>query len=401
MTTNLKLEEPKISLIKEEGLKTDEFIVNIGPQHPSTHGLLRLVVSMDGELIKEVTPHIGYLHRSTEKIAENRFYHTFVPFTDRTDYISAMLMNWGYVLTVEKVAGIAIPERAEYIRVLIGELNRLSSHLLFYGTFGMDVGAFTPFLWGFREREKILDLFESLCGARLTYNYYRIGGVSHDLPAGWIDRLKNFLENFKGIYRELDNLLTYNVIFLQRTKDVGVLSKEKAIGWGCTGPVLRASGVDWDLRRDETYSIYKELKFDIPVGKNGDVWDRYWVHMEEMLQSIRIIEQCMAKLEALNERLPKLQVGSPEWKENAQFVIRTQSVLDVPAGEAYVRIESARGELGHYLVSKGGTKPWKLKIRSGAFSNLSVLPEISRGRLVADLIAVLASLDIVLGEIDR
>lgn len=388
-------------LEKEEGLKTEEFVVNVGPQHPSTHGLLRLVVTLDGEEIKDVVPHIGYLHRSTEKIAENRYYHSFVPYTDRTDYITAMLMNWGYVLTVEKVAGIAIPERAEYIRVLVGELNRLSSHLLFYGTFGMDVGAYTPFLWAFREREKILDLFEALCGQRLTYNYYRIGGVSHDPPKGWIANLERFLESFKKVYKELDDILTNNVIFLKRTKGVGILSKEMAIGWGCTGPVLRASGVDWDLRRDEPYSVYKDLKFQVPIGQNGDVWDRYWVRMQEMLQSIRLIEQCLAKLRDLDDKLSRFPVGGPEWKENALFLIRTQSVIDVPPGEAYVRIESSRGELGHYLVSRGGTKPYKLKIRSGAFSNLSVLPELCRGALVADLIAILASLDIVLGEIDR
>lgn len=393
--------QTKVTLDKEEGLKTEEFVVNVGPQHPSTHGLLRLVVTLDGEMIKEVVPHIGYLHRSTEKIAENRYYHSFVPYTDRTDYISAMLMNWGYVMTVEKVAGICIPVRAEYIRVLIGELNRISSHLLFYGTFGMDVGAYTPFLWAFREREKILDLFEALCGQRLTYNYYRIGGVSHDFPKGWVDRLEKLLENFKKVYKELDDILTYNIIFLKRTKNVGVLSKEKAIAWGCTGPVLRGSGVNWDLRWDEPYSVYGELKFEVPVGKNGDVWDRYWVRMQEMLQSVSMIEQCLAKLRNMDDKLSRLPTGGNEWKENAQFVIRTQSVLHVEPGEAYVRIESTRGELGHYLVSRGGTKPWKLKIRSGAFSNLSVLPEICRGVLVGDLIAILASLDIVLGEIDR
>jgi len=392
---------PNISLGKEEGLKTEEFVVNIGPQHPSTHGLLRLVATLDGEIIKEVVPHIGYLHRSTEKIAENRYYHSFVPYTDRTDYISAMLMNWGYVMAVEKVAGICNPMRAEVIRVLIGELNRLASHLLFYGTFGMDVGAFTPFLWAFRERENILRLFESLCGQRLTYNYYRIGGVSHDLPKDWVGNLQKWLAHFKQVYKELYDILTYNVIFLRRTKGVGILSKEQAIAWGCTGPVLRASGVDWDLRRDETYSVYKELKFEVPVGENGDVWDRYWVRMQEMLQSISLVEQCLAKLKELDDKLPRLQRGSAEWKENAMFVIRTQSVLQVEPGEAYVRIEAARGELGYYLVSKGGAKPWKLKIRSGAFCNLSVLPEITRGKLIADLIAILASLDIVLGEIDR
>lgn len=391
----------KVTLNKEEGLKTEEFVVNVGPQHPSTHGLLRLVVTLDGERVKEIVPHIGYLHRSTEKIAENRYYHSFVPYTDRTDYVTAMLMNWGYCMAVEKVAGICIPKRAEYIRVLVGELNRLASHLLFYGTFGMDVGAYTPFLWAFREREKILDLFESLCGQRLTYNYYRIGGVSHDLPRGWVEALKRFLENFKKIYKELDGILTYNVIFLNRTKNIGILPKEAAIAWGCTGPVLRGSGMDWDLRRDEPYSTYPELKFGVPVGTVGDTWDRYWVRMQEMLQSARIIEQCLEKLDGMNDQLSRLPHGSAEWHENGMFLIRTQSVLEVEPGEAYVRIESSRGELGHYLVSKGGNKPWRLKIRSGAFSNLSVLPEIARGGLVADLIAVLASLDIVLGEIDR
>jgi NADH-quinone oxidoreductase subunit D len=320
---------------------------------------------------------------------------------DRLDYISAMFMNWGYVLTVEKVAGICISPRAEYLRVLIGELNRIASHLLFYGTFGMDVGAYTPFLWAFREREKILDLFEALCGQRLTYNYYRIGGVSHPPPPGWMDKLKAFLENFKKVYKELDDILTNNVIFLKRTKGIGILSKEKAIAWGCTGPVLRGSGVDWDLRRDETYSVYKELKFDVPVGENGDVWDRYWVRMQEMLQSVRIIEQCITKLEEMDKELASIPHGAPGWRDLAEFCIRTKSVLEVEPGEAYVRIESSRGELGYYLVSKGGNKPWRLKIRSGAFCNLSVLPEIAREHLVADLIAILASLDIMLGEIDR
>lgn len=394
----------KPQLVKEEGLKAEEFIVNVGPQHPSTHGLLRLVVKLDGEIVEDVTPHIGYLHRSSEKIAENRYYHSFVPYTDRLDYISAMFMNWGYVMSVEKVAGICISPRAEYIRVLIGELNRIGSHLLFYGTFGMDVGAYTPFLWAFREREKILDLFESLCGQRLTYNYYRIGGVSHAPPKGWIDKLKAFLENFKKIYRELDDILTNNVIFLRRTKNVGVLSGEKAIAWGCTGPVLRGSGVSWDIRRDDPYSVYKDLKFEVPVGKNGDVWDRYWVHMQEILQSVSLVEQCLEKLKGLDDQAARLPGGPPGLKMRRDFeeiCIRTKSVLEVEPGEAYARIEAPRGELGYYLVSKGGTKPWKLKIRSGAFSNLSILPEICRGRLVADLIAILASLDIVLGEIDR
>ncbi len=401
MNNEMEIKSAKITLEKEKGLKTEEFIVNIGPQHPSTHGLLRLVVTLDGEKVVEVVPHIGYLHRSTEKIAENRYYHSFVPYTDRLDYISSMFMNWGYVLTVEKVAGICISPRAEYIRVLIGEMNRISSHLLFYGTFAMDVGAFTPFLWGFREREKILDLFEALCGQRLTYNYYRIGGVSHDLPKDWIERLKRFLETFKSAYKDMDNILTDNIIFLKRTKEVGVLPKEKATAWGCTGPVLRGSGMHWDLRKDEPYSVYKELKFDVPVGQNGDTWDRYWVRMQEMLQSVKIIEQCIEKLKEMDDQVAKIPYGGKGFKDLTEVHIRNKSVLTVPPGEAYVRIEAPRGELGYYLVSSGGEKPWRLKIRSGTFCNLAVLPELTKGGLVADLVAILASLDIVLGEIDR
>jgi NADH-quinone oxidoreductase subunit D len=312
-----------------------------------------------------------------------------------------MFMNWGYVVAVEKVAGICISPRAEYIRILIGEMNRISSHLLFYGTFGMDIGAFTPFLWAFREREKILDLFESLCGQRLTYNYYRIGGVSHDLPKGWIERLKKFLNQFKSAYKEMDDILTDNIIFLKRTKGVGVLSKEKAIAFGCTGPVLRASGVNWDIRKDEPYSAYNELKFDVPVGENGDTWDRYWVRMQEILQSVRLIEQCLVKLEEMDEQIAQIPYGGRGFKDLTETHIRTKSVLTVPPGEAYMRIEAPRGELGYYLVSKGGEKPWRLKIRSGTFCNLAILPELTRGGLVADLVAILASLDIVLGEIDR
>lgn len=365
-------------------LKTEEFYVNMGPQHPSTHGVLRLILKMDGEVIKECTPVIGYLHRSVEKIAENTLYQSFVPFTDRLDYISAMYNNWAYVLAVERLADIWVPPRAEYLRVIMGEMNRIASHLLWYGCLALDLGATTPFLWSFREREYILDLFEEVCGARLTYNYYRIGGVSRDLPQGWEDRCKALLKGFMEKFPELDEILTNNVIFVNRTKGVGAISKETCIAYGATGPVLRASGMKWDLRKDEPYSVYPELKFEIPVGRLGDTYDRYLVRMEEMRQSVSLVEQALEKL--------------PRGKAKARMMSQD---FRIPEGEIYSRVETPRGEMGYYIVSDGGGKPYRLKIRTPSFSHISLLTEAVKETKVADAVAIIASFDPVLGESDR
>jgi NADH-quinone oxidoreductase subunit D len=369
--------------IETHKLETEEFLINMGPQHPSTHGVLRLMLRLDGEVVVDGVPHVGYLHRNHEKIAESRTYAQYVMFSDRLDYIAAMNNNLGYVTAVEKLAGIGATPRAEYIRVIMAELNRIASHLVWLGTYGLDLGAWTPMLYCFREREKIIDLFEMTCGARLTYTYMRIGGVSHDLPAGFEDKLKEFLLYFKPKIKDYEDLLTDNVIFVRRTRDVGILQPDIAIDYGVTGPSLRGSGVKWDLRKNEPYSVYDKFEFDIPVGQNGDCWDRYKVRIEEMKQSIRILEQAV-------DTIPQ-----------GEIQVKVPRAFKPPAGEVYYRTETPRGELGFYIVSDGTTNPYRLKIRAPSFSNLSVLPEIVRGWKVADIVAILGSLDIVLGEIDR
>ncbi|MBI5020462.1 MAG: NADH-quinone oxidoreductase subunit D [Ignavibacteriales bacterium] len=383
--------------ILEESIKTstgstlrrEEMVINMGPQHPSTHGVLRLEVVVDGEIVVDVIPHIGYLHRCFEKHAENMTgYQQVVPYVDRMDYCAAMNMDFGYVLAVEKLLGIQVPERVEYIRVIMAELQRIASHLIAAGTYGLDIGAFTPFLYMFRERERILDLFEMTCGARLLYNYMWVGGVSHDLPPGFIDKAKDFCQYFKPKIKEYNDLLSYNEIFIKRTANVGILPKDVAISYGCSGPVLRGSGVNFDLRRDDPYSVYHKFDWQPEIGKGevgtvGDCWDRYMVRIREMEQSINIVEQ------ALNQ-IPEGNVASAIPKR-----IRPNP------GDVYVRTESARGELGFYVISDGSGKPYRIKARSPSFVNLSVIPEISRGGMIADLVAIAGSLDIVLGEVDR
>lgn len=363
--------------------KTEEFFVNMGPQHPSTHGVLRLVLKLDGEKVLDVVPHIGYLHRALEKMAEHRTYLQFIPITDRLDYSTSMSSNAVFVLALEELAGISPPRRAEYLRVIALELNRLASHLLWYGTMALDLGAYTPFLYSFREREKILDIFEMVCGARLTYNYFRPGGVSFDIDDKIIKAILDFCVLFKKRIVEYDQLLTGNVIFVARTEGRGVLSKDLAVNYGVTGPTLRGCGVKWDVRKGDPYLIYNEIDFDVPAGKNGDAFDRYNVRMEEMRQSIRIIEQCLAKLPKGKHKIPVPYNIKP------------------PAKEVYTRIESPRGEIGTYILSKGEAKPWRVKFRAPSFSNLSALPEVLRGVNVADIMAIMASFDIVLPETDR
>lgn len=374
----------EFAITKNQDLHTEDFYINMGPQHPSTHGVLRLELKLSGETVVECLPHIGYLHRSMEKIAENRTYTQFIPFTDRLDYVSSMNNNLGYVLAVEKLLNLEVTERAKYIRVVIAELNRIASHLVAIGTFAQDIGAFaTPLFYCFREREKIIEIFDEICGNRLTYNYMRIGGVQFDLPQGIDEKIKAFIKYMRPKIDDYDALLSYNVIFLARSKNIGVLSKEKAISYSVTGPNLRASGLDWDLRKDEPYLNYDKFKFAVPTGKNGDSWDRYKVRIEEMRESLKIIEQAIG---GVPEGDPTVKVG--------------RIIKPAPA-EAYLRTENPRGELGFYIVSDGSVYPYRLKIRAPSFSNLAVLPELVRGLRVADIVCVLGSLDILMGEIDR
>ena len=379
-------------------LKNEEMILNMGPQHPSMHGVLRLELVTDGETVKECIPHIGYLHRCFEKHAEALNYQQIIPFVDRMDYISSMNNDHVYVMGVEKMLGIdqSIPKRVEYIRVLVCELNRIASHLIAIGTYGMDIGAVTPFFFCFKEREHILNLLEWASGARLLYNYIWIGGLFYDLPIGFEQRCSEFLIQFKPKMRELDELLTNNSIFISRTQNIGVLPLDVAINYGCSGPMLRGSGINYDLRRIDAYSVYPELDFEIPIGEGkmgttGDCWDRFDVRVREISESIKIAEQCI-------ERLTKELKRSPEFDPRAKLPKK----LIPKAQEFYCRGEMPKGELGYYFIADGKSdKPFRCKARAASFSNLSVLPELAKGAMIADLIAILGSIDIVLGEVDR
>ena len=379
-------------------LKNEEMILNMGPQHPSMHGVLRLELVTDGETVKECIPHIGYLHRCFEKHAEALNYQQIIPFVDRMDYISSMNNDHVFVMGVEKMLGIdqSIPKRVEYIRVLVCELNRIASHLIAIGTYGMDIGAVTPFFFCFKEREHILNLLEWASGARLLYNYIWIGGLFYDLPVGFEQRCSEFLTQFKPKMRELDELLTNNSIFISRTQNIGVLPLDVAINYGCSGPMLRGSGINYDLRRIDAYSVYPELDFEIPIGEGkmgttGDCWDRFDVRVREISESIKIAEQCI-------ERLTKELKRSPEFDPRAKLPKK----LIPKAQEFYCRGEMPKGELGYYFIADGKSdKPFRCKARAASFSNLSVLPELAKGAMIADLIAILGSIDIVLGEVDR
>ncbi len=373
----------------ERKLRTEEMIVQMGPQHPSTHGVLRLELTVEGEIIKDVKPYIGYLHRCFEKHCEQMSnYQQVIPYVDRLDYVAALSMEWSYVLGMERMLNIQVPERVEYIRVIMAELQRISSHIIAIGTFGLDLGAFTPFLFLMRDREMILDIIERTCGARLLYNYFWIGGLSHDITSDFVDKTRQFCNQFKGTIKEVNNLLSYNEIFIKRTANVGILPAEVAINYAASGPMLRGSGVDWDLRRDDPYGIYNRFDWDVQIGKGekgtvGDCWDRYMVRCREMEESVKIIEQAL-------DQIPEGDVFSAVPKR-----IRPN------AGEIYVRTEAPRGELGFYIVSDGTNSPYRVKGRSSCFVNLSVVPEISKGYMIADMVAILGSVDIVLGEIDR
>ena len=382
-----------MKMLEVESYQGDEMVVNMGPQHPSTHGVLRLELVLDGEVVKKTTPHIGYLHRNFEKHAENIPYNEVIPFCDRIDYISSMNQDMAYALAVEKLIGLTeLPEKVEYMRVLCCELNRIASHLIAVGTFGLDVGAITPFLWAFRDREKILDLLEWLTGARMLYNYIWVGGLAREMPDGWDAKVKEFVDYFGPKMDEFNKLLTKNHIFIQRTVDVGVLTEDMAVSYGCTGPVLRGSGVKWDLRKDEPYSYYDKFEFDVPVGEGkfgplGSVLDRYLVRIEEMNQSVKIIRQALDGLQQHKDQDVKSAIP--------------RRIRPADGAEAYVRSETPRGELGYLIRSDGTDVPSRVKARSPCFSNISVIDDISRGGMIADLVIIIGSLDIVLGCIDR
>ena len=369
-------------------LNEEEMEINMGPQHPSTHGVLRFRVFTDGEIIRKAIPEIGYLHRGIEKIGEMIEYPGFMPYTDRVDYVSAMTANHGYARAVESLLSTEIPERAQYLRVIADELCRIASHLVAVGCYPMDVGAITPFVHALREREKINDLIEELCGARLTYNYVRFGGVSFDLPDGFEEKVIAFLDQFTPLMDEFDQLITGNKIFIDRLSNQCVISREDAIAYGLAGPNLRASGVKWDLRKDQPYAIYSNLDFEVAVGRGikgttGDNYDRFVIRLDEMRESVKILRQAFSHL--------------PE----GPILGKVPKMIRPPKGESYGAVESARGELGYYVVSDGTKKPYRIKIRNGSFSAMSIIEKISNGIYLADLVALIASLDVVAPEIDR
>ena len=415
-TTVKELEIQDSAILREApGVADSEMVaehmtLNMGPSHPATHGVLRLLLELDGEVVVSADPDVGYLHRGDEKIAENMTYNQFVPYTDRLDYLAPLANNVAYALAVEKLMGIeaALPPRLAYVRVICCELARISAHLLGLGAFAMDVGAMTVFLHTFTEREKIYNLIEALTGARFTTSFTRVGGVARDIPDGWIAQLRKFLDEVVINVEESDRLLTRNRIFVDRTRDVGVITREEAIDYGLTGPNLRGSGIEYDLRKAHPYLVYDDLDFDIPCGSVGDCYDRYLVRLEEMRQSIHILRQCADKLPGGPVNIDDNKIILPEKKAVLtkmeelihQFILVTQGV-NAPSGEVYFGAENPKGELGFYINSRGGGAPYRLKIRAPSFVNLSILPHVLKGCLISDVVAVLGSLDFVMGECDR
>jgi NADH-quinone oxidoreductase subunit D len=376
--------ESRRPVTDEHGHQVDELVVNVGPSHPSTHGVCRVIAHLDGEVVVKAEPVIGYLHRGIEKMAENRTYLQIVPLTDRLDYVGSMYANWAYCRAVERLAEIRVPERAEYIRTIVCELQRIASHMMGVGASGADTGAFTAFVYAFEIREYVIDLFDELCGSRLTYNYVRPGGVSFDLPEGWIEKCREVVLKAPDRLRELDTLFFGNYIAAERMKGIGVLSEADAIAWGASGPTARGSGVLFDIRRNDPYSVYPRLDFRVPVGDNGDCFDRGRVRLLEAIESCRIIEQALDQIEPG----PVKADGMPR-------------LLRPRPGDAYDHIESARGSLGVYVVSDGSPRPYRMKVRSPAFCNLQLLGKLALGHTISDLVVILGSLDPVFGEVDR
>ncbi|MEE8575309.1 MAG: NADH dehydrogenase (quinone) subunit D [Thermodesulfobacteriota bacterium] len=391
-----------------ESVETKKITISMGPQHPSAHGVLHLIVDMEGEKILKSEPDIGYLHRGTEKIAENLMYPQFTPYTDRLDYMCAMSNNLAYVSAVEKLLEIEIPERAKYIRTIAAELSRIAGHLLSIGAWAVDLGALTVFLYGIREREMVLDLFEIICGSRMTHTYLRVGGVRYDITKQFMDRTREFIDILPVKLKEYDQVLTGNRIWQARNKNIGIMSGEDCINYGVSGPVLRASGVDWDIRKTKPYLVYDRMEFDVPLGENGDCFDRYIVRMNEMRQSLRIIEQCLDQIPDGPFTIDDPEIVPPTKNkvyDNMENLIHhfkyVSSGFKVPAGEIYSSIEAPKGELGVYILSDGSEKPYRLKLRVPSFVNLHSLDAMSRGTYLADVIAILSSLDPVFGECDK
>jgi NADH-quinone oxidoreductase subunit D len=398
-------------------MEGEKMVLNMGPSHPSTHGVLRIVLEMDGEIITKAIPDVGYLHRGDEKIAENMTYTQFIPYTDRLDYLAPLANNVAYALAVEKLMGIdtKLTPRCQYIRVICCELARISAHLLGLGAYAMDVGALTVFMHTFTEREKLYNLFEALTGARFTTTYTRIGGVSRDTPKGWVAAVRKFCDEVVVNFDESETLLTRNRIFVDRTKDVGIISKEDAIDYGLTGPNLRGSGVDYDVRKAHPYLVYKDLEFDVPLGSVGDCYDRYLVRMEEMRQSVRIVRQCLDRIPGGADNEGKEQINVPDGKvvlpskekvltrmeELIHHFINVTQGVNAPVGEVYFGAENPKGELGFYINSRGGGTPYRLKIRAPSFVNLSILPHVLPGHMMSDVVSILGSFDFVMGECDR
>lgn len=385
------------------------YTMNFGPQHPAAHGVLRLVLEMDGEIVERADPHIGLLHRGTEKLIEYKTYMQAVPYFDRLDYVAPMNQEHAFALATERLLGITVPERAQYIRVLFSELGRILNHLLNVTTFALDVGAITPALWGFEEREKGMEFYERVCGARLHANYFRPGGVAMDMPAGLAEDMMDWCENsVLKVIDDLDDLLTGNRIFKQRTVDIGTVSKDDALDWGFSGPMLRGSGVPWDLRKAQPYEVYDKMEFDIPVGKTGDCYARYLIRMEEMRQSVKIMKQCLKEMPEGYIKANDYKVSPPpraEMKSSMEALIHHFKLFTegfhVPAGDTYAAVEAPKGEFGVYLVSDGSNRPYRCRIRAPGFPHLQAMDFMSKGHMLADAVSIIGSMDIVFGEIDR
>ncbi|HMS45418.1 MAG TPA: NADH-quinone oxidoreductase subunit D [Alphaproteobacteria bacterium] len=383
-------------------------LMNFGPQHPAAHGVLRLIMEMDGEIVQRLDPHIGLLHRGTEKLIEHKTYLQAIPYFDRLDYVSPMCQEHAFVLAVEKLLNVQVPLRAQFIRVLFDEITRILNHLLNIPAYAMDVGAITPILWAFEQREILMEFYERVSGARLHAAYYRPGGVHQDLPNGILEDISKWAQKFPKFIQDLESILDENRIFKQRLVDIGVVSAADAIRWGFTGPMLRASGVDWDLRKAQPYMVYDRMQFDIPIGKNGDCYDRYLVRMAELKQSLRIINQCIEQMPSGSVTSDDRKIVPPKRAEMKQsmealihhFKLYTEG-FHVPSGETYAAVEAPKGEFGVYLVSDGSNKPYRCKIRAPGFAHLQAMDFVSKGHMLADAVAILGSMDIVFGEIDR
>ncbi len=389
-------------------VEIDSHSMNLGPQHPAAHGVLRLILEMDGEIVERADPHIGLLHRGTEKLIEYKTYIQAMPYFDRLDYVSPMSQEHAFALATEKLLGIEAPERAKWIRTLFSEITRVLNHLLNLTTYALDVGAITPALWGFEEREKLMEFYEAASGARLHANYFRTGGVAKDLPAGLEERIAEWVDGFPRFVDDLESLLTANRIWKQRTVDIGVMSPENALAWGFTGPCLRASGVPWDLRRSQPYEVYDQLDFKVPVGRNGDCYDRYLVRVAEMRESAKIIAQCLAKMTPGPVKVLDNKISPPsraDMKRSMEALIHHFKLFTegyhVPAGATYTAVESPKGEFGVYLVADGTNRPYRCKIRPTGFAHLQAIEVLSKRHMLADAVAIIGSLDIVFGEIDR